>query len=119
MHGTSLADEEAVNKVAEKIDTLRMGPRQVRLDFDFIYLRSFHLFRVILIILLTFCLYQPSTNRIIVQQEHELDESTSSPSTVMLAEDLPEPVADIVPGKIVNIQPTAPLQSGITEEQKS
>lgn len=27
---TSSADEEAVNKVAEKIDTLRMGPRQVR-----------------------------------------------------------------------------------------
>lgn len=26
---TSSADEEAVNKVAEKIDTLRMGPRQV------------------------------------------------------------------------------------------
>jgi hypothetical protein len=27
---SSSADEEAVNKVAEKIDTLRMGPRQVR-----------------------------------------------------------------------------------------
>lgn len=27
---TSSADEEAVNKVAEKIDTLRMGPRLVR-----------------------------------------------------------------------------------------
>lgn len=27
------ADEEAVNKVAEKIDTLRMGARQVRLGF--------------------------------------------------------------------------------------
>lgn len=27
---TSSADEEAVNKVAEKIDTLRLGPRQVR-----------------------------------------------------------------------------------------
>lgn len=26
---TLLADEEAVNKVVEKIDTLRMGPRQV------------------------------------------------------------------------------------------
>lgn len=25
------ADEEAVNKVAEKIDTLRLGPRQVRM----------------------------------------------------------------------------------------
>jgi hypothetical protein len=28
-HATS-ADEEAVNKVAEKIETLRLGPRQVR-----------------------------------------------------------------------------------------
>jgi ABC-type Mn2+/Zn2+ transport system ATPase subunit len=27
---SSSADEEAVNKVAEKIDTLRMGPRQVK-----------------------------------------------------------------------------------------
>lgn len=26
------ADEEAVNKVAEKIDTLRMAPRQVRMS---------------------------------------------------------------------------------------
>lgn len=28
-HVTSLTDEEAVNKVAEKIDTMRIGPRQV------------------------------------------------------------------------------------------
>lgn len=28
------ADEEAVNKVAEKIDTLRMGPRQVMTSLD-------------------------------------------------------------------------------------
>lgn len=48
-----------------------------------------------------------------------MDESTSSPSTVILADDLPDPDSEIVPGKIVNIQPTAPLQSGITEEQKS
>ena len=30
VNSTSSADEEAVNKVAEKIDTLRMGPRQVK-----------------------------------------------------------------------------------------
>jgi hypothetical protein len=41
----------------------------------------------------------------------------SSPSKVVLAEDLPDPDPEIVPGKIVNIQPTAPLQSGITEQK--
>lgn len=34
VHSTSLADEEAVNKVAEKIDTLRMGPRQVKYQLE-------------------------------------------------------------------------------------
>jgi hypothetical protein len=48
-----------------------------------------------------------------------MDESTSSPSTVILAEDLPEPDPEIVPGKIVNIQPTAPIQSGTTEQRSS
>lgn len=94
---TSSADEEAVNKVAEKIDTLRMGPRQVILN---LFLRN--------ICQLNFDIHQ----------EHEMDESTSSPSTVILAEDLPDPDPEIVPGKIVNIQPTAPsLQSGITEQK--
>jgi hypothetical protein len=37
-------------------------------------------------------------------QEHEIEESTA-----ILADDLPDP--DQVPGKIVNIQPTAPLQT--------
>lgn len=50
-----------------------------------------------------------------------MDESTttSSPSTVILADDLTDTDPEIVPGKIVNIQPTAPMPSGITEEQKS
>lgn len=98
VHSTSLADEEAVNKVAEKIDTLRMGPRQVRYQLK--------AFRAV-------SLKLPN------HQEHEMDESTSSPNTVILADDIPDADSEIVPGKIVNIQPTAPIQSGITEEQKS
>lgn len=35
---SSSADEEAVNKVAEKIDTLRMGPRQVRKEKIYNYI---------------------------------------------------------------------------------
>lgn len=36
----------------------------------------------------------------------------------MLAEDLADPEVEIVPGKIVNVQqPTAPIQSGITEQK--
>lgn len=46
-----------------------------------------------------------------------MDDSTSSPSTVILAEDLPEAETEIIPGKIVNIQPTAPIQTGITEQK--
>lgn len=42
-------------------------------------------------------------------------EEHSSP--VILAGDLDEPDCEIVPGKIVNIQPTAPIQSGITEQK--
>lgn len=38
-------------------------------------------------------------------------------SPVILAGDLEEPDIDILPGKIVNIQPTAPIQSGITEQK--
>lgn len=44
-----------------------------------------------------------------------MDESVSSPGTVMLADDLPDS-EDII-GKLVNIQPTAPIQSGIAEQK--
>lgn len=93
---TSSADEEAVNKVAEKIDTLRMGPRQVRI-LTAIRKNSLYSFDFL-------------------NQEHEMDES-SSPSTMILAEDLNDPAIELVPVKIVNIQPTAPIQSGITEQK--
>lgn len=91
VHNTS-ADEEAVNKVAEKIDTLRMGPRQVRTNLDGSDVK---------------CL------KILSSQEHEMDEPMSTPNAGLL----PDPDPEIVPGKIVNIQPTAPLQSGITEQK--
>lgn len=42
-------------------------------------------------------------------------EELSSP--VVLAGDLEDPEDEILPGKIVNIQPTAPIQSGITEQK--
>lgn len=46
----------------------------------------------------------------------DVSSSSSQPSTIILAEDLPDPDPVIVPGKIV-VQPTAPLQSGITEQK--
>lgn len=38
-------------------------------------------------------------------------------SSIVLADDLEDPEVEILPGKIVNIQPTAPIQSGITEQK--
>lgn len=93
---TSSADEEAVNKVAEKIDTLRMGPRQVRTHLRLSFEKS---------------------NQSYSSQEHEMmNDTTNSPSTMLLAEDLADHESD-EPEKIVNIQPTAPIQSGITEQK--
>lgn len=83
---SSTADEEAVNKVAEKIETLRMGPRQVKKYWKFNFPRISILF----------------------SKEHEIEEST-----ILLADEIPD--VDVSTGKIVNIQPSAPLQT----EQKS
>lgn len=44
-----------------------------------------------------------------------MDESVGSTDTAILAGDLPD--SEEVIGKLVNIQPTAPIQSGIAEQK--